>query len=218
MNSRDKWHEAYQRKWGFPLPEEYVALAKQRSFDLPQPSGNYTELIDSPYLWVQEMEWRNFPDLLNPNTTGSCVKPGFASFAFAGGGDDWCWYALSVVGGRVPVLYCPRDEVNATYYAPDFITAVYRRILEATVWGFGCDDAKPVERKYLRRWSKELGPLLPKQAAEILRSLVSAPVKRFKYLRFEQKGLITPDELNTLIQRDIAFDLIDKKIKWISVD
>ncbi len=218
INSRTKWHEEYQRTWGFPLPAEYVTLAERNSFDLPQPSGTYVELIDSPYLWVPEMEWRIFPDLLNPGTTASGVKAGFASFAFSGAGDDWCWYPPSAVGGRVPVLLCPRDEFEATFYAPDFITAVYRNILEASLGGFGCDEAKPVEREYLRRWSKELGPLLPPRAAETLRALISAPVRPFTHLRFEQTGLITPDELTALIQRDVAFGLFGKKIEWFSVD
>jgi hypothetical protein len=215
MNSRAQWHEEYHRKWGFPLPPEYVTLAERKSFDLPHPSGSAAALINSPYLWVQEMEWRTFPDLLNPNTTASGVRPGFASFAFNGAGDDWCWHAPSTVRGRVPVLSCPRDELEATFYAPDFITAVYRNILEASLGGFGCDDANPVERRYLQRWSKELGPLLPKPAAETLRTLVFAPVKQFEYLRYEQKGLITPDELTALIQRDIAFALLDEKIEWV---
>jgi len=162
------------------------------------------------------MEWRWFPNLLNPDMTAGGAKPGFASFAFTGGGDDWCWYAPAAVGGRVPVLQCPHDDCEATFYARDFITAVYRNILEQSNLGFGCDDANPVEREYLRRWSKELGPLLPSAAAQTLASLVTAPIKQFTIGRFEQKGLITPDEFAALIQRDIAFDRLDERIEWIS--
>jgi hypothetical protein len=88
----------------------------------------------------------------------------------------------------------PHDDCGANFYAPDFITAVYRNILEASLGGFGCDDSNPIEREYLRRWSKELGPMLPPAAAQTLFSLVAAPIKQFTIGRFEQKGLITPGE------------------------
>jgi hypothetical protein len=43
-----------------------------------------------------------------------------------------------------------------------------------------------------------------------------APIKRFKDARFEHDGLITPAELAALIQRDLAFDQLDERIKWFS--
>ena len=216
MQSRAYWHKEYERKWGFPLPAEYVTLAERKCFDLPEPSGCYHQLIHSPYLWMPEMEWRSFPDLLHPDMTAGEAKPGFASFAFTGGGDDWCWYAPAAIGGRVPVVQCPHDDCDATFYAPDFISAIYRNILEASLGGFGRDQSNPIEREYLRRWSKELGPMLPPAAAQTLASLVAAPVKQFTIGRYEQKGLITPDELAALIERDVAFDRLDQRIEWIS--
>jgi hypothetical protein len=63
MNSLADWYQEYERKWGFPLSAEYVALADRKCFDLPKPSGTYHQLINSPYLWMSEMEWRSFPDL-----------------------------------------------------------------------------------------------------------------------------------------------------------
>jgi hypothetical protein len=84
MNPRQSWYDQIEAEHGFKLPAEYITLADRGAFDVPEPSGNYIELVDSSYLWVSEMEWRPLPDVRDHAMPVYC-KPGFVSFAFTGG-------------------------------------------------------------------------------------------------------------------------------------
>jgi hypothetical protein len=61
----------------------------------------YAELVDDKYLWIPEMEWRSLADVRAFRAPGHWM-PGFYSFAFSGGGDDWCWYPAATAGAGRP--------------------------------------------------------------------------------------------------------------------
>jgi hypothetical protein len=221
-NDMSKLYGDIEAKHGLKLPDEFVTLSNRGRFEVEGKSGNWAFLLQNRYLWMLEMEWRSLEEILANNLTEE-VKPGFVSFACNGAGDDWCWYPPAAVNGKVPVLSCPHDSDTAEFFAPNFITAVYRQIIFACECGFGAGlftqgEDIDWERQYLKRWSDEIGPMLPAAAAKTLASLPDLKPQTVTVGRSTQTTLLSTQQAEELIARDVAFPRMGEKIQWMNFD
>jgi len=196
-----------ERRFGFAVPEEYRRMRERGWFDSSK----------STYLWLYEMEWMSLRDICGGDRLFfQFAKSGLVPFAFTGGGDHWCWYPQYTADGVAPVVECPRDSEVGRFYAPSFLGAIYRQILD-----FACSQIAPAEeseaRQHLMRWRDDLGPLMPGNWREAVANLQSAPLRTAESISARAgKMLLTPDENEILVRRDLAFDHLDEEFQWMS--
>jgi hypothetical protein len=162
-------------------------------------------------MWLHDMEWRPLADIANKKIR--MAKPEFTSFAFSGGGDQWCWYPAATIGDRVPVVQCPRDSIEGEFYAPDFIHSLYRQVLDFALYAFG--ENEELDRQYLDRWSRELGPMLPRPCAGVLARLCTAPVRKVPADAMHYQKLLSQKEYDKIVKRDLKFDRLGEQIIWM---
>jgi hypothetical protein len=196
-----------ERRFSFALPEEYRRMRDRGWFG---PS-------ESTYLWLHEMEWMSLKDIRDGDPVFfQFTRPGLIPFAFTGGRDHWCWYPEHMADGVAPVVECPRDSVIGRFYAPSFLGAIYRQILD-----FACWQITPAEeskaRRHLKRWLDDLGPLMPDNWRKTIGNLLSAPLRTIERLPGQINGvLLTFDECGMLVQRDLAFPKLDEEFQWMA--
>ena len=113
----------------------------------------------------------------------------------------------------MPVVHCPRDDQGAEFYAADFIHAAFRGVLDFALYGFGEDEV--VDRRYLARWSRELGPLLPPPCAAVLSRLVTTPTRNAPDSPTHYEELMTKAEYDRIVARDLSFKRLGDQIVWM---
>ncbi len=160
------------------------------------------------------MEWMPLAEILNFEFFSFC-KPGFVPFAFTGGGSLWCWYPEYATNGVVPVVHCPRDCNTGEFFAPHFLGAVYRQILD---YASNLDrEDESLARKHLKRWLDDLGPLFPIPWRSTVAMLLAAPCQRWEVGKFGRKqlGLLSPENYRSIVQRDLAFAKLNEEFQWM---
>src|SRR5437763_1122028 len=125
MQSPSELYLQVERRYGFALPPEYRQMHETGFFEF----DDLRNRVGPKYLWLNDMEWLEPPQIRDHEFPGYC-KRGFVPFAVTAGGDHWCWYPEHSVSGVTPVVLCPHDSNTAEFYAPHFLGALYRQVLD----------------------------------------------------------------------------------------
>ncbi len=216
MDSDFELYRQIEKRYGFAIPEEHRQMKARGWFDCAEGTMPYFNPMSRSYLWIQEMEWIPLPAIRDHEFPDYC-KAGFVPFAITGAGDHWCWYPEHTFNGVAPVVFCPHDEKFGKFYAPHFLGSVYRQVLAFAASHLDAKD-EPLARQHLRRWLDDLGPVFPTRWRETLAALITAPLQTWEYgkvRKFEQIGLLPPDQYQAIVQRDLAFDKLDQKFQWM---
>jgi hypothetical protein len=193
----DTWYEAIAARYAFSIPDAYRRLESRGLFNWP--SSDPACIEPGSYLWLPEMEWLRPREILEYKFEDYHL-PGFVPFAFTGAHDPWCWRPDLADERGTPVVYCPHDEYNASIYAPDFATALYRQILAF------CGEPWYLREDYdvsalLRRWAIDLAEIFVPPRCETLHALADDPA------RIERARSIDNTE--------VAFESMGDDIAWV---
>lgn len=211
-------YRAIEERYGFSLPSEYCQMHARGFFTFSRPAhaSHFTTPGDG-YLWLNDMEWYPleeiatfaFPDYYEPHL------PHLVPFAFTGGGDYWCWQTDKANERGTRVLLCPHDYELATIYAPNFAAALYRQALDYACYRFDEDGSD--YRAFLNRWATDLACALPAQWCERLRDISCRLPVNWTSPGRPFRSCISPDELEEIERRDIAFPDLDVEISWTNL-
>lgn len=173
-------------------------------------AGWFNVKNDATYLWIPEAEWLTPKDILEFQFE-SYHKPGFVPFAFTGAGDLWCWWPAQ---DSSAVVLCWRDSIEGSFDAPSFVGSLYRRILDH------CLHIDPGEEKEVRErlpaLAKTLATYFPSQWRDTLLSLAETKVVSWRRERMTGQGLLSIDEHERLVKRDLNFPRLDETFEWMN--
>lgn len=207
-----------ERRYGFALPAEYREM-QERGWFGPITAEEGQDVYAHPrlhaYLWLNEMEWMPLAQIVNFELPSYCKPPVvLIPFARSGGGDYWCWSPHHATRGVVPVVSCPHDSCMGEVYARDFVSSLYRQILDFAHAGF---DQAAVARRHLGRWLDDLGPYFKPTWRQTVASLREGPIKSWKIGKFKARGLLLPEEHAAIVKRDLVFPKLDEQFNWMGI-
>lgn len=198
--------ERIEQKYGFRLPEAYRSMQALGWLDV-KPS----ETPD--YFWLYEAEWMSLDEITDYKFKGY-QKPGFVPFAFTAGGDRWCWWPSE---HPEVVVSCPHDLDEGEFYAPSFLGFIYRCLLDYALY---VQEEEHDVRQNLRASAVRLSTYLPPIWCDTLNALASA--QTIQWLSPNGKvaslGLMTEEQYQEIIQRDLAFPLLGQRFEWMNPD
>ncbi len=193
-------YEQVEQKYGLVLPEAYRSMCAAGWFDVK--SDNY--------FWLYDAEWVPLTEILNYQPE-EYHKPGFVPFASEGDGSHWCWWPSA---HPETVVLCPRDCGEGEFYAPSFTGFLYRRLLDYA--SYVPLEEEQEARQYLRDWSARLSTYLPILWKDTLKTLASGELTRWSYNgRDAGWGFMTHEQKQEIVQRDLAFPLLDQEFQWM---
>ena len=204
MNLEEQFQQVEQ-KYGLVLPDACRSMYAQ----------GWMDVRGDNYFWLHEAEWMSLEEILN-HEPAEYHRPGYVPFAFTGGGDEWCWWPFAHPG---TIVLCPHDCYDGEFYAPSFLGFVYRSMLDFCATGFDPeDDPEEAEenRQILKDSVARLSGYLPRPWQETLEALTTASsVQRFYNGRSIGVGLMTYDQGQAIIRRDLAFPQLDQEFQWM---
>ncbi|HEY1685511.1 MAG TPA: hypothetical protein VGG19_12165 [Tepidisphaeraceae bacterium] len=201
-----------KHRYGFNIPADYRYMDEKGWFE-----AEVGIKYGGPnYMWVNDMEWLTPNEIRDYTRLDEWTKPGFAPFAISAGGDHWCWYTPASTNCVAPVVLCPRDYYVGEFYAPNFIGSLYRQMLEYVIY---CDPEVETEiRAHLKRWQECFAPLFPARWIETLSRLHDTPIAIRDITgsgEHWKPSLLSSDDYHAIVDRDLAFDMLDKEIRWM---
>ena len=141
-------------------------------------------------------------------------SPLIVPFAHTGGGDVWGWY-IEDINNPIVVL-CYHDDTIAKVYAKNFEEALFGHILEyVSESNIDCiDEAK----EHILNWKNAFGRYFKTEWNNEIENILSLELKQYKEIRFKvnykYNVLLTPQEVELLIQKYIFFDKMDSEVVW----
>ncbi|WP_300691619.1 SMI1/KNR4 family protein [Chryseobacterium sp.] len=228
-----------EQKYNFQYPEIYRRLSENKMLDWGESSSDwyktvFPKLKENPplLLFGYDIEiWNNhqlvegsiqeMSDEDDYRNIHSDYK--FVPFAKNGAGD---WYAFQFDiqnNGEVPVTFIPHDDVEAEVMAGNFQDFIFRQLLEAVTEidddsMFYEDEEADLKENLLNQLKTHEPYLNPKQI-DILKDIYQRDIFEYTYKvpnghTFEAEGLVTFDEVEEILAREIAFEQLNKKFNY----
>ncbi|KNY27554.1 SMI1/KNR4 family protein [Pseudobacteroides cellulosolvens] len=200
----------------FNFPSAYLEM-NESGFFSGFDSSDMGNIHTKNYVWLYNMEWLSYDKIKNYgyDYESRAIVP----FAFTGGGDLWAWYLD--YKPYMPVVFCPHDDDEGSFYAPSFEGALFRQILEfASHSNFYVDDGKSWQmdlvsaREHLLNWKNRFEKWFKKEWISEIEKIISLDLKYYQYAKSGYYVLITPEECNILTKRHLDFELLDKSLIW----
>ncbi|WP_228377470.1 SMI1/KNR4 family protein [Chryseobacterium indologenes] len=153
----------------------------------------------------------------------------FVPFAKNGAGDLYVFQYDLEDNGEVPVSFIPHDEEEGEVLAKNFQDFIFRQLLEAVIEidedSMFYEEEEEELKQNLFSQLKTHEPYLSSGQIEILHTIYQRDIFEYTYKVpnghiFEAEGLVTFDEVDDIINREMAFDYKNKKFNytrcWIS--
>jgi hypothetical protein len=196
MNDYDRIAERYS----LIIPEQYRSVRAMGLLDRGSPNE----------LFLTDLEWLSTDAIAIYEFLEFEIK-GLIPFARTARRDLFCWYPPMATDKDIPVIFCPRDDENATCYASDFVGFLYRILLEEfsgswLVDSFGVTGT--AER--FRRYATDVSQFLPDSWATTLCQLSTEPL-----IELEQGvyGVMDRKKSRDLIAKTRFFPRLNQKFK-----
>jgi hypothetical protein len=95
--------------------------------------------------------------------------------------------------------------MTAEFYAPDLIDALYRQILDFSLYVRLEDE--PITRLHFARWLRDLAPLFPTIFTTTVTRLAATPLRN--------NALLSRRDYNAIVDRDLAFPKLNEQFPWM---
>lgn len=196
--------ERIEQRYGFRLPEAYFSMQALGWFDRESP--------DPVYFWLYEARWMS-PSEIADYEPAKYHKPEYAPFARSARGDHWCWWPSE---HPEAVVLCPHDCEEGEFYAPSFTGFIHRSLLDfAKDVSIEYQDEDEIRRN-LREAATRLSSYFPLVWQETIKTLAEAPLAHRNYNEQDQgQTLLTWEQYQEIVQRDLAFPLLDQRFQWM---
>ena len=207
--------ERIEKRYGLRLPPVYLEMRAQGWFEYAPP--------DHPnLLWLPDAEWMSLKEIVYYQPA-EYHKPGYVPFATTAGGDHWCWWPAE---HPEVIVSCPHDCYEGEFYAPSFTGFIYRQFLDfATQTGLNPTDdsfdpeCDPLQAQVLQDSAVRLTPYLPDAWRKTLEEIAAAAPTRIMHNGKDiGSALLTSEQYQAIVQRDLAFPLLDQRFFWMDPD
>ena len=195
-----------EKKYNFRIPDDYKSMHSRGFFSLEKPAHAY-DLLDSKYVWVNEMEWLSLDEILNYEKD-EWSKDGFVPFAFNGAGEKWCWYPEYKSGNDVPIVLLP-DGDTGEFYAQNFTQSLFRQIIDFISFSIDEDDFEE-QIKYLRKWSSVFKEYFRDEWILEISKILQESSQNFEAL----EANIESDYCDKMVNKFLDFDKLDEEFEW----
>ena len=200
-----------ERRYAFTLPQEFREFWKRGFCTI---TGRN---LGPHYLLLMDMEWMPLEEIAGFEFQ-SYHRPGFVPFATSGSGDLWCWQPAFTDERGTRVLYCPHDCYDADVYAPDFMSAIYRHLVDQAATMHRDLDSVERSRQHLLAATSALQPFLTPERRESLSQICRLPVQspllpaRVPTVRH---FLLSSGEHSELLRHHLSYEDMDAPIRWM---
>ena len=205
MTELEDQFQQVEQKYGLILPDAYRSMY----------AAGWMDVKGDNYFWLNDARWMSLERILN-HEPEEYHRPGFVPFARTVGGDEWCWWPSTHPG---TIVLCPHDCYDGQVYAPSFIGFVYRRLLDFCIYDFNAaEDPEEAEenRKILTDSVTRLFIYLPGVWLETMKTLTTAAAVSWTVNGREVGGgLLTGEQKQAIVQRDLAFPMLDQEFQWM---
>jgi hypothetical protein len=212
MSTMERAFTQIEERYRFVLPESFREFWRRGFCSVLGPGRPGPN-----YLLLPDMEWMPLAEIITFEFRPYHL-PGFVPFAFTGGGDHWCWQPEFTVDSKTRVLCCYKDCYDADIYAPDFISTVYRHIIENAA-GLQRDGAAvEAGRRELNAFSSVLTPFISTAWQQTLSDIVQRTVIKSRSTDARPTDwyfLLSPRECKDILRRDLSCDWLDSKFRWM---
>ncbi len=170
------------------MHELFTRIEQRYAFSLPQAfrefwSRGWCTITDHRlgpnYLLLPDMDWMPLEQIADFPFEPYHL-PGFVPFATTAGGDLWCWQPAFTDARGTRVLSCPHDCYDADIFAPDFVSAVCRHLVDEAA----CMHPDPASveeyRQLLLAVASQLEPFLSSFQQKSLAHICQLPVQHFR--------------------------------------
>lgn len=194
-------YEQIEQKYSLVLPEAYRSMC----------AAGWCDVKSDNYFWLPDAEWMSLTEILN-HEPEEYHKPEYVPFAVTAGGDYWCWWPSAHPG---TIVFCPHDCYDGEYFSPSFTGFIYRKLLEYAL-SVRSEEEQEV-RQNLRDSAARLSTYLPANWRDTLETLASAPLVRLFAPNGREAGLglLSYEQYQAIVQRDLAFPLLDQEFQWM---
>jgi hypothetical protein len=169
------------------------------------------------YLMLWDMEWMPLADIVAFEFQ-SYHLPGFVPFAITGGGDHWCWQPEFTADGKTRVLCCYHDCYDAEIYAPDFVSAIFRHIVEGAAGMQREAEAVETCRQELAKAIAMLDAFFSNSQRELLSGIIKRPIQTSRSTGRQPTDwyfLVSSRECSDIIHRELGPDYLNAKFRWM---
>ncbi|MDR6922125.1 MULTISPECIES: SMI1/KNR4 family protein [Chryseobacterium] len=144
-------------------------------------------------------------------------------FAKNGAGDLYVFQLDMEVNGEIPVTFFPHDDSEAEILAKNLQDFIFRQLLESLTemdeYSMFEGDSEDEIKKNLHNQLRTHRKYLTSNQIEILEGIYQRDIFEYTYKapngrEFEAEGLLTFDELEKLIQKEIAFEKLNTKFDY----
>ena len=199
--------------------ELFRSIEKRYDFALPQAFKTAWEAgwAGDNYLALPDLEWLPLEEIAEYEFEDYQIS-GLVPFASTGGGDLWCWQPAFLGPDGPRVIECPHDCTEASVYAPDFRSFLYRRLLDEACACFLDAEGMEEHRSGLLRGFEQVSALLQTEEREMLASVLNSPIQSevLPAVRPTRWSFIVPpkSELQEFIRRSFP----DEIFEWMRDD
>ena len=181
-----------ERKYGFELPETYLKVEAAGAIDYENE------------MWLTDVEWFRLLEMFEYEDSPLWVKTvPLVPFAKHDNG-QFCWWPEMATDRGIPVVECNRID-ESKFLAPNFESFVYRKVVEYAAGVWIAETAEEAVAQ-VKKWLGHFQPIWPEKFVTSIEAIIDgAPSEKGEY-----DGLITWDEGQDIIKRDLAFDRLNE--------
>ncbi|MDR2236754.1 MAG: SMI1/KNR4 family protein [Chryseobacterium sp.] len=226
-----------ETEFNFTYPVLYRQLYDDQMLDWgPEGNGWYTNVFpalkENPPLllfgndieiWDPVAYHGGIREIINHEVYDINPKYRMVPFAKNGAGDLYVFQFDGEVNGEIPVTFFPHDDSEAEFLAKNLQDFIFRQLLESLTemdeYSMFEGDSEEEIRKNLHNQLRTHRRYLTLRQIEILEDIYQRDIFEYTYKtpngsQFEAKGLLTFDELEKLINREIAFEKLNTKFDY----
>jgi len=179
--------------------------------------GNDIEILD-PVVYHDGIR-----EIINREIYDISPKYRMVPFAKNGAGDLYVFQLDMEVNGDVPVTFFPHDETEAEVLSKNLQDFIFRQLLESLTeideYSMFDGDSEDDIKKNLHNQLNTHRKYLTSEQIEILEDIYQRDIFEYSYKtpsgrEFEAEGLLTFDELETLINQKIRFEKLNTKFDY----
>jgi len=199
-------YQQIEARFGFHLPQLWMEMTEQGLFDSTKGGDVGLGKVYTP----EQIRDFKFYDL---------NKPGLVPFGEDSINSALCWQLDEANEERIPVALCYLDCGFAWYYAPDFLSSLYRIALENNSWPdevvtnplYNRAEKELRARSSLRRWASVFEPYFPPHWTQTLRDLSERKALTWGEKDSKEHGLVDENECREIVTRDLAYEKLDEE-------
>lgn len=226
-----------EKEYNFTYPELYKQLYADKMLDWgTEGNGWYTNIFptlkENPPLllfgndieiWDPIAYHLGIREIINHEVYDINPKYRMVPFAENGAGDLYVFQLDMETNGEIPVTFFPHDDSEAEILAKNLQDFIFRQLLESLTemdeYSMFEGDSEEQIKIHLHNQLNTHRKYLTLKQVEILEDIYTRNIFKYTYKtpngsEFEAKGLLTFDELDEVLSREIAFEKLNAKFDY----